>query len=262
MTVYRRPDPIPVQTGTSREFGERDRDDGFLLEKSPKGLSERAAERILQAILEGVWGSDGYLPKETELEVRLGVSRTAVREAIKILATLSVVAPKRRRGTEVLPRPMWKIVDREMIGWMNGAKVSSVSYLEQFEAMIGMLESVVRSLARQRADLSPWIERDLAENSLYSDPTTLVLSSFRQLADCLGNQFVSSFVFNLTWALQDHHFEELAQNFDEMCLEKLSTMAVLIANGNERAAVEQFRECVAGYLTSTNTPSLIIPSVP
>lgn len=58
---------------------------------------------LLEEILSGSYGTDGRLPTEHELCVRLGVSRTPVTRALSELAAEGVVLRRRRHGTFVNP---------------------------------------------------------------------------------------------------------------------------------------------------------------
>lgn len=58
-------------------------------------------ERIREAILAQELKPGDFLPTETELVANLGVSKTSVREAIKMLQAQGVVEVKRGRGTKI-----------------------------------------------------------------------------------------------------------------------------------------------------------------
>jgi DNA-binding FadR family transcriptional regulator len=56
-------------------------------------------------------------PNEAELCQQLGVSRTIVREAIKVLADKGMVEVRRRLGTRATPRTAWNQLDADILGW-------------------------------------------------------------------------------------------------------------------------------------------------
>lgn len=65
-----------------------------------KSLSERIADTIYDKIMiEKAFSAGDKLPNENELAELLGVSRTTVREAIKILAAQGIVVVRRGKGT-------------------------------------------------------------------------------------------------------------------------------------------------------------------
>ena len=66
--------------------------------------------------------SGDYLPGDTlegEVEVsqRLNISRTAYREAIRILAAKGMVEARQRTGTRVLDRSHWHLLDPDVVAW-------------------------------------------------------------------------------------------------------------------------------------------------
>lgn len=71
---------------------------------SPVGQTSvvnQVIERIKEAIVAKELVPGDYLPTETELIDNLGVSKTSVREAIKMLQALGVLEVKRGRGTRI-----------------------------------------------------------------------------------------------------------------------------------------------------------------
>lgn len=68
-----------------------------------KNLSYVLAEKLAQRILKGDYAPGTILPGEIELGEQYGVSRTAVREAVKTLTAKGMVLPRPRIGTRVMP---------------------------------------------------------------------------------------------------------------------------------------------------------------
>ena len=60
-----------------------------------KNLSYVLAEKLAQRILKGEYAPGAILPGEIELGDQFGVSRTAVREAVKTLTAKGMVLPRR-----------------------------------------------------------------------------------------------------------------------------------------------------------------------
>ena len=109
MTVYRRPDPIPLHRGRpSGEFALR------RVRPEQEDLHHLVARQIFAAITGGHYPEGSILPTEQALSEELGVSRTALREAIKGLASKGMLETRRRRGTMVLDRSSWNMLDVEV----------------------------------------------------------------------------------------------------------------------------------------------------
>ena len=68
--------------------------------RTPKAL-ETVVEGFTQRILAGEWAPGARLPTESELQEQWGVSRSVVREAMKILASQGLVSVEQGRGTFV-----------------------------------------------------------------------------------------------------------------------------------------------------------------
>lgn len=70
-----------------------------------KNLSESIADRIKQRIIVGEYAIGTQLPNEQELSESLNVSRTTIREAVKLLVSRHVLEIERGRGTFVAAIP-------------------------------------------------------------------------------------------------------------------------------------------------------------
>jgi len=56
-------------------------------------------------------------PNEGELSSQLGVSRTVVRESMKVLADKGLVEVRQKAGTKARPRQAWKLLDPDILSW-------------------------------------------------------------------------------------------------------------------------------------------------
>lgn len=67
-----------------------------------------------------------------------GVSRSVVREALRVLEAKGLVQPKQRIGTRVLPPERWDALDADVIGWrvQGPDRLSVVSDLEELRAAV------------------------------------------------------------------------------------------------------------------------------
>ncbi|MBK2853166.1 FadR family transcriptional regulator, partial [Escherichia coli] len=82
-----------------------------------KNISWVLAEKLAQKILTGEYQPESILPGEMELGEQFGVSRTAVREAVKTLTAKGMLLPRPRIGTRVMPRSSWNFLDKELLSW-------------------------------------------------------------------------------------------------------------------------------------------------
>jgi len=81
-------------------------------------LHHEVAGRIGSLIAMGRIKPGTVLPNETALGSEFGVSRTALREAIKVLSAKGLVEVRRKTGTRVRPIDEWNMFDPEVLGWL------------------------------------------------------------------------------------------------------------------------------------------------
>jgi DNA-binding FadR family transcriptional regulator len=68
-------------------------------------------------IVSGVYTAGAIMPNEAELLKENGVSRTAMREAIKILTAKGLLESRPRVGLRVRPAKDWNLLDPDVLGW-------------------------------------------------------------------------------------------------------------------------------------------------
>ena len=84
---------------------------------SRRSLHGQVANEIAQRIMSGEFAPGTILPNEAEFSVRLKVSRTALREAIKVLAAKGLVESRPKIGTRIRPRDHWNMLDPDVLAW-------------------------------------------------------------------------------------------------------------------------------------------------
>lgn len=113
-------------------------------------LHGQVAHRIGREIVSGKVREGDFLPRESELATRFGVSRQAVREALKVLAAKGLVGSRRRTGTFVLPRSSWNLFDPDVIAWHPVGGLCE-SFLNDIIELRRILEPHAAELAARRA---------------------------------------------------------------------------------------------------------------
>lgn len=81
-------------------------------------LYHEVAGRIGSLIAQGSIKPGTVLPNEATLGTEFGVSRTALREAIKLLSAKGLVEVRRKTGTRVRPHAEWSMLDPEVLSWL------------------------------------------------------------------------------------------------------------------------------------------------
>ena len=82
-------------------------------------LHQAIAQDIGTRILKGEFAPGTLLPKEARWSRKFKMSRTAVREAIKMLAAKGLIVSRTKVGSRVQPRDRWNLLDRELLGWYS-----------------------------------------------------------------------------------------------------------------------------------------------
>lgn len=75
------------------------------------------ANEIGRRIVRGDYPPGSVLPNEAQWSETFEVSRSAVREAIKMLMAKSLLASRPKVGSRVEPRERWNLLDRDVLAW-------------------------------------------------------------------------------------------------------------------------------------------------
>jgi DNA-binding FadR family transcriptional regulator len=114
-------------------------------------LHAKLAHEIGRRIITGVYAEGASLPRESELAEEFGVSRQAVREALKVLAAKGLVASRRRTGTSVVPRASWNLLDPDVLAWHTPECIRK-EFLDDLIELRRAVEPAAAELAARRAD--------------------------------------------------------------------------------------------------------------
>lgn len=120
-----------------------------------RGIHGQVVETIGRRLVTGQFAENGRIDL-VELEAELQVSRTVVREALKVLAGKGLVDSRQKRGTVVRPRSEWNLLDPDVISWEFENRGSEM--LGQLAEVRQMFEPAAAALAAGRRT-----DADLAE---------------------------------------------------------------------------------------------------
>lgn len=115
-----------------------------------RDLHEQVVEEIGQRIVSGEFAPGIALPVEAELCATLGVSRTVLREAMRVLASKGLVTPQRKLGTLVCTTEKWHFLDAAVLSWLLKGRDADRAVDELYE-LRHLIEPLAASLAAQRA---------------------------------------------------------------------------------------------------------------
>ncbi len=117
---------------------------------SRRSLHGRVAHDLGSRILGGKLKPGQVLAPEDELSAALGVSRTALREAIKLLAAKGLMESRPRTGTRIRPREHWNFLDPDVLAWHFEAEPVERSVRDLFQ-LRRMIEPAAADMAAQQA---------------------------------------------------------------------------------------------------------------
>lgn len=115
-------------------------------------LSQRVTNELGKAIIAGDYNGDTGLPTEAQLCEEYGISRTAVREAVKMLAAKGLISSRPRQGIRVEPAEHWNLYDTSVLKWMLESS-PSLYVLKEFLQMRLAVEPHAAALAARKGDV-------------------------------------------------------------------------------------------------------------
>lgn len=121
----------------------------------PRGIHGQVVDAIGRRIVQGELAPGQVLDTE-RLEAELGVSRTVIREAMRVLAAKGLVGARQKRGTFVRPREDWSLLDAEVLAWQYEGR-TDVRFLDSLHEVRTIFEPAGARLAAERRS-----EEDLA----------------------------------------------------------------------------------------------------
>ncbi|MDP4335218.1 GntR family transcriptional regulator [Curtobacterium sp. A7_M15] len=109
-----------------------------------RGLHAQVLETLGQRIVDGEL-TPGTVVRPESVASEFGVSRSVVREALRVLQSLGLVEPRQRVGTQVLGIVSWELLAPTVIRWRGASPSYFVQQRELLELRLGV-EPVAASL--------------------------------------------------------------------------------------------------------------------
>jgi GntR family galactonate operon transcriptional repressor len=117
----------------------------------PKGFARETVDTLGRWIVNDRFPPDVVIPTEPQLVEALGVSRTTVRDAIKVLSGKGLVRTARRYGTRVTPVEEWNLLDGDVVGWHRPDHPRMRRIFAETTEVRTILEPAAAELAAHRA---------------------------------------------------------------------------------------------------------------
>lgn len=182
------------------------------------GLQRHLVERIGGLIATAHYPEGGLIVPD-EIASEHGVSRTVVREALKVLETKGMVSARPRAGTRVNPVEDWRLLDPDVIRWRS-LGTDSARQIGELLAIRGAIEPLAAREASSHAtppqvqDLLRALERMQAavDDQDWAAFTEADVEFHRVLLVSSGLQIMLQFVEPIEAALRVRHRLQLVPN--------------------------------------------------
>ena len=209
-------------------------------------------QQIEESILNGTLKPGDQLPAEREMAQRFGVSRTAVREAVKALHEKGLVEAYSGRGTFITNGTSQAI--RQSLNWMM--KIGQQDGLAYLAEMRAVLEPEIAALAAARIEESHLAAMREAFNVMdrsREDPSAYIeadLDFHLALAEAVANPLILSLIDSIVALLREQRIRifyveggpERGQFHHKRILDAVETRDVEKARAAMKAHLLQVRE--------------------
>lgn len=127
---------------------------------SGRGLHGHLVEQLGLGIARGdLAAGEQVIPDD--LAAQFGVSRTVVREALRVLETKGMIAARQRTGTRVRERVEWDALDSDVIRWRAAGREARA----QLEELLD-IRGAIEPLAARKASANPNLRFESFEATL------------------------------------------------------------------------------------------------
>lgn len=187
------------------------------------------------------------------LEARFGVSRTVVREAMRILESLGMVRAKRRVGLTVQPSSSWSVLDPQVIAWRLAGSGRSEQLRSLTQLRVALEPVAARLAALSGTESGKGLVqlaqrmRELGESGLGASPDYLHadVEFHSLLLQCGGNEMFAALAGSVAEVLSGRTRLGMTPAYPAAGpLHDHEVLARAVADGNPTAAEQHARSMV------------------
>lgn len=173
-----------------------------------RGLHREVVQQLGLLVLGNGTAQGAALLDEAALSTRFGVSRTVVREAIKVLAAKGLVESRPKVGTQVRPRRYWNLLDSDVLAWRYEAGPDE-GFLKDISEVRRVIEPPAAAYAAERAttdevaDILAWCARmEAAAADDGADYIDADMAFHTTILDACHNDLLAQLSDTITMALR------------------------------------------------------------
>ncbi len=200
----------------------------------PQRLPDKVAAEIGRRIVAGKYRPGDTLPTEVRIQEEFGVSRTAVREAVRLLSGKGLIVSRPKIGTRVRPMVDWNLLDVEVLRWQIEQNPTEEFIHALFE-MRDIIEPAASMRAAERATPAQLEALTVAMDGIQNQPRgspeqiradiafhmTILEASHNPMLRSVGSMIESvlSLTFTLGWrtAMASDAVLQHRDVFDAIC---------------------------------------------
>lgn len=116
-----------------------------------RNLTHQVTYELGRAIVQGKYSAGDSFPTEAQMCRHYQISRSVIREAVKMLTAKKLISSRPRQGIRVLPPSAWNVFDPDVLQWSLTSRPSAQLQREFIELRMA-LEPDAAALAARRAD--------------------------------------------------------------------------------------------------------------
>ncbi|HEV8330013.1 MAG TPA: FadR/GntR family transcriptional regulator [Steroidobacteraceae bacterium] len=174
--------------------------------RSSLRLHGAIAQDLGVQILSGRYQPGDVLKREIDASVRLKVSRTPYREAVRMLAAKGLVESRPKIGTRVSPRSRWHLLDPDVLSWIFefGPDDALLASLFELRKIVEPHAAALAATRRQQDDLRTMQRalEDMARHTLQVEAGRIADQEFHSaLLRASGNPFLISLTSGVSAAI-------------------------------------------------------------
>ncbi len=159
-----------------------------------KNLTQQLSHDLGMGIVNGDYSPSVRFPSEAKLCEEFQISRSATREAVKMLTAKGLLSSRPRQGIRILPRDQWNMFDPDVLGWILHS-TPSFKMLKEFLQLRLAIEPEAAALAAAHHDakniqlIHSALERMKAAGQGLDDPLESDISFHLSILSASENPF-------------------------------------------------------------------------
>ncbi len=156
-----------------------------------RSLTISIVERLGTEIVRGIYHQENPFPTEADLCTQFEVSRSVLREAVKMLTSKGLLRARPRQGTKVQDEIKWNLLDPSVLRWLL-VRDFSLDLLSEFTEVRLSIEPAAAALAAERASDEDKLKIEVAlkrMQAIEEDPLLSDIAFHVAILNASGNRF-------------------------------------------------------------------------